>query len=99
VIASQYQVWNLLGLISEAIQFTGIKSKCLSILKKELKVINVNIEQFIDEFKKELDDFMKVWKEGGAINPNNFPSELIIADWYQQFHAFVSCKNNTDEVE
>ena len=61
--------------------------------------MNVNIEQFIDEFKKELDDFMKVWKDEAAINPNNFPSELKFADWYEQYSAFVSCKKNINEVE
>lgn len=45
----------------------------------------MTLDEFLQESRKQLDQFERTWKEGQVNDPDSFPSDLPEADWYEQF--------------
>lgn len=48
------------------------------------------VEEFSNEMKKKLDEFVIEWNKSKQINPEFFPTNLNPGEWDEQFIAFCS---------
>jgi hypothetical protein len=50
----------------------------------------MNLEEFIQESKNDIERFEKFWKEQQALTPEHFPPSMPPGDWFDQFMQFIS---------
>lgn len=58
-----------------------------------LKENKMELHEFIDKQKKELDQFKSWWmKNNKSKNVSNFPLNLEVGEWMEQFMLYVDCE-------
>lgn len=43
------------------------------------------LTEFVEGMKFDIEKFEVMWIKNNTINPDNFPLELPVGDWYEQF--------------
>ena len=57
---------------------------------KEAKKDTITLEEFAENLKDDIDNFIKVWEEGVENKPEYFPESLSLNDWYEQYDSDIS---------
>ena len=55
----------------------------------------MKFEDFIVELQQEVEGFELYWKESRKISPKEFPMELNLGDWNEQFNIFLEIGDDT----
>lgn len=53
----------------------------------------MNLDTFIQGLEEEVAAFRERYREGIATDPDNWPEEMNLADWWDQFIAHVDLEN------
>jgi len=56
--------------------------------------IALNLQEYVEIAKKEIDDFKKEWEESSKKDPSNYPETMCIEDWEDQAQAFKSLQED-----
>lgn len=49
----------------------------------------MTLDEFVSQMKKHISNFEKEWKMNQGVNPDDWPDEMFIGDWEDQFNTFV----------
>jgi hypothetical protein len=52
--------------------------------------MELTLDQYTEELKKDLVRFTKYWREHQAKTPEHWPEKMGSADWHEQFIIFLS---------
>ncbi|MFA5758568.1 MAG: hypothetical protein WC942_04310 [Clostridia bacterium] len=55
----------------------------------------MKINEFIQNELKLLEKFQKYWTPNSVINQSDFPEEMELGEWVEQFTIFVEIINDT----
>ena len=48
----------------------------------------MTLEEFAENLKKDIDEFVKNWERGAEEEPEMFPEKLTLDEWYVQYDEF-----------
>ena len=48
----------------------------------------MTLEEFAENLKKDIDEFVKKWEQGVEEEPEVFPEKLTLDEWYTQYDEF-----------
>jgi len=56
----------------------------------------MNIEEFEQQEIERIRNFCKDWKENNEEDPLNWPLDLCLDEWIEQYHCFVGLENEDE---
>lgn len=52
----------------------------------------VTLGEFSDLYRRELEEFCEVYKEGKSKTPKQYPDKMIYSEWLEQFNLWLSAR-------
>jgi hypothetical protein len=55
----------------------------------EIIMEKLTLQQFVEKYRRQLNSFESRWRLENSLNPNDFPMQMYVEDWYEQFDFII----------